>query len=120
MADKMMDGDGGPTPARARRTDPETSHAAAAGVTLKLTENRAAVLRMFGDGDKLTDEEIRRIYRIRNRLDGTTTYPPQSDSGLRTRRSELVKMGLLYDTGERVRNDAGNMCIVWGRVKEGV
>lgn len=89
----------------ARSTDPGTSWAAADSV-MKLTEKRLAVLGLFAFGS-YTDEELRDKY------DATPGLPEQSDSGLRTRRSELVTMGLLLDSGITRLNRAGRNCIVW-------
>ena len=38
----------------------------------------------------------------------------QSDSGLRTRRNELVRMGLLADTGQTRPIRSGRQAILWG------
>jgi len=37
-----------------------------------------------------------------------------SDSGIRSRRSELTAQGLIVDTGDRVKMESGRMSIVWG------
>lgn len=95
-------------PPMARATDPETSHKAAASISqLKMTENRSAVLNLFVSCRQMTDEEFLVLYDRRD------IEPHQSESGLRTRRSELVKMGLLRDSGLRKRNGNGRECIVW-------
>jgi hypothetical protein len=41
-------------------------------------------------------------------------YPRQSESGLRTRRRELVDMGLVVDTGRTETLPSGRKAIVWG------
>lgn len=69
----------------ARATDPETSHKAAASVT-DVTAKQAAVLDVLRHYGPLTDEQIRNYHRAK-------AYPWQSDSGLRTRRKELVELG---------------------------
>ena len=68
--------------AHARRDDPDTSHAAAASVTA-LTATRLAIIDVLATYGPATDETIALHY------DG----PPASPSGLRTRRSELVRAG---------------------------
>lgn len=92
--------------AHARRFDPFTSHEAAASMTpLKLTANRKAVLGLFArEAIPMNDEcWIERYQRSSQRL--PLRYPQQSLSGLRSRRSELVTMGLLKDIGTtKVRN----------------
>ena len=95
--------------AHARRTDPETSHEAAASVK-HLRESQRAVLSMFSPyAFGLTDEELIVKYRT------TGTRPLQSDSGIRTRRSELVHKGWLYDSGDRALTVSGRRTIVWRR-----
>jgi hypothetical protein len=37
-----------------------------------------------------------------------------SDSGIRSRRSELAATGLVIDTGDRKKMASGRMSIVWG------
>ena len=91
--------------AKARRGDPSTSQTAAMSV-LTLTEKRSAVLEMLASGP-LTDEEIQQRYR--------PDMPRQSASGLRTRRSELVRLGLVQDSGTRRSMSTGRLAIVWAR-----
>ena len=92
-------------PPRARNTDPETSHEAAKSLG-DLRPRQRAVVRVFERWGQLTDGELRHLY------DG----PAQSDSGLRTRRSELVALGVLFDTGSRRVTGSGRKSIVWGLV----
>ena len=99
--------------AAARRTDPDTSHAAAASVK-DLTGKQAAVLRIVRllteRNGGATDEQIAAAYSVHIPWDN---LPEQSDSGLRTRRCELVRRGLVVDSGERRLNAAGRKCAVW-------
>lgn len=97
--------DGGPMFARARNTDPGTSHAAAASQRpKKLTKLRRVVLDTFIKYGPMDDTELVR------RVNG---YTP---SGIRTRRSELVSMGLIRDSGRRVRLETGREANVWESV----
>ena len=97
------------TPA-ARASDPETSHQAAKSVS-SLREKQAAVLHVLrGCRMGLSDDGIANTYALHERL------PDQSPSGLRTRRSELVALGLVEDSGERVRLPSGRSAIVWRTV----
>ena len=93
---------------RARRTDPDTSHAAADSVH-DLRASQAAVLWVLTLlGGRATDEQIADAY--------TPDYPrrpQQSPSGLRTRRRDLVDRGVVRDSGERVRLRTGRQAIVW-------
>ena len=63
---------------------------------------------MFEVHGPLTDEELVRRYVA---ADEGLRF--QSPSGLRTRRSELVKAGLLRDTGQRKVGSTGRKMIVW-------
>ncbi len=92
--------------AHARNTDPITSHLAADSVDL--TAGQEEVMRVFAyySGGlsrpvSITDEELVDIALL-------------SPSGARSRRSELVAMGLLVDTGGKVRGDSGRWMIKWG------
>jgi hypothetical protein len=87
--------------ARARHTDPWTSHEAAASVQ-NVTDKQVAVLDCFERHGPMTDEELRGRYH----------GEPQSSSGLRTRRHELVKLGLLHAVGSRM-SATRRTVIVW-------
>lgn len=100
-------------PARARTTDPGTSHAAAASITEDtLRANQAAVLDFLRASGPMTDATLVEAYNGTAWSDGTT-LPRQSQSGLRTRRAELVTAGLVTDTGEREFLASGRKAIVW-------
>jgi hypothetical protein len=89
--------------ARARSTDPETSHFAAASVTNQTTI-RAKIVRILISAE-LTDEEILDGF-IKRGWSGTP-------SGVRTRRCELVESGVVEDSGRRRLTDARRESIVW-------
>ena len=90
--------------ANARRSDPDTSHAAARSLSSdKLRESQEAVLRHFVEHGPMTDVDLSNVYK----------GPPQSPSGLRTRRRELVDRGLMDDTGIRKKLPTGRRGIVW-------
>ena len=73
----------------------------------ELRERQRAVLtvmRLFGP---CTDEELFLTYR-------NSALPRQSASGLRSRRAELVKLGIVEKTGEKRRmKSTGNRANVW-------
>lgn len=90
----------------ARRTDPLTSHLAAASITSeRIRKSQAEVLQLLALGPSCDEGIAERAltYNVR-----------QSPSGLRTRRNELVDLGQVIDSGERVRLRSGRMSIVWG------
>jgi hypothetical protein len=93
---------------RARRTDPQTSHDAAESLDARyIRESQAAVRAFLLIHGPMTQSELCRRY------DGE---PAQSDSGLRTRLSELVQGGLARDTGEKTRLPSGRWAIIWSAV----
>lgn len=104
------------TAAVARATDPETSHAAAASVG-DLREKQYAVLKVLRKRPAYgyTDEELVDAYEAME--DATVSYPHQSPSGIRTRRSELVRLGFVEFSGERRLLCSGRQARVW-RIKK--
>jgi hypothetical protein len=99
----------GPTPAR--RFDPETSHAAAASITLDhVRRSQMAVLRLFAALGRMHDVRLCAVYR---------GPPMQSESGIRTRRRELTDMGFLRKTEFRVILPSGRKAIVWDITESG-
>lgn len=95
---------------RARRSDPETSHEAASSLT-HLRARQAAVLALLRLHGPRTLEELVRDYH-------KSRHTKQSDSGIRTRCSELVFAGLVEDSGERRKTKAGRNAVVWRAVPE--
>lgn len=91
--------------AKARRTDPITSHEAAESVD-NITQTQSYVLRCLRR--PRVDVELVSAYREYK------TAPRASESGIRSRRAELVDRGLVIDTGRRVRLESGRYAIVWG------
>lgn len=90
--------------AHARRSDPHTSHDAAKSLARgTLRASQAAVLSHFHRFGLMTDTDLVNVY----------VGVPQSRSGLRTRRCELVDRGLIEDTGVRKRLPTGRRAIVW-------
>lgn len=89
----------------ARNSDPETSHAAARGV--KVSKGQQQVYDLLKAIGPASDERAYELARQRGMV--------ISPSGLRSRRSELVKQhGKVRDTGQRVKSStSNNMAIVW-------
>ena len=95
--------------AHARTTDPNTSHLAADSITddvirLRQRDVMKALRRVGPCHDPVLIDEIMTGDR----------YLPQSESGIRTRRKELVDKGLVIDTGATVATDSGRKAKVWG------
>lgn len=81
-----------PTEAHARRSDPPTSHAAAKSVA-NMTKKQLAVHALLRRSGPMTDEALVLAYReaVEKRIEfNGVLLPEQSDSGIRTRRSELA------------------------------
>lgn len=98
---------------RARNTDPVESHQAAASVT-KLTEKQDAILALLKSrAGALSDPEIKAIYAQEEIFMG---WPEQSESGLRTRRAELVRKGLVQRAGTTVLS-SGRRAATWEPVE---
>jgi hypothetical protein len=87
---------------RARTTDPDTSHLAAAPDRARDHDRAYALLRMAADG--LTDFEL-----------GNLMSRQQTSAG--KRRGELRDAGLVRDSGQRRRAPSGSMAIVWVAVR---
>lgn len=92
---------------RSRRNDPETSREAARSVTekggtLKPSQiDSLHILRQLGTATQKT---------LELHPDLSKQYSP---SRIRSSVSELVKMGLVADSGQRERLDSGRKAIVW-------
>lgn len=89
----------------ARLTDPETSHEAAESVT-NITPLKQEILQKLMT--PMTDRDLYALLFTSSRLIVT-------ESGVRSRRAELVQAGLVKDTGARQKLNTGRNAIVWGR-----
>lgn len=97
---------------RVRKTDPETSVEAAASVQAKLRASQLAVLLVLGKYPMgATDTELVASYQ--KAMLYHELIPMQSESGIRTRRKELVERGLVMDTGDRDYLPSGRRSIRW-------
>jgi len=93
-----------------RKTDPATSAEAALSIPeVKVKDTQKRILELLKD-KPLTDTEIRVHYLVKL---ATDDWPDVSDSGLRTRRAELVTLGLVEDSLARRRLPSGRYAIVW-------
>lgn len=91
----------------ARNTDPFTSHIAPSSKTTRDTI-RVNVLEVFKKYGPLTDEHLVAIYQ------NTDNYAAATDQGIRTRRSELVREGLIdVKPGAFGTTKTGRRCIIW-------
>lgn len=88
-----------------RTLDPSTSHQAERSVT-GLAESYRIILDLFRKFGPMNDETLIRTWRA-------TAKKQASDSGIRSRRSELAATGLIIDSGDRVKMSSGRNSIVW-------
>ena len=93
--------------AKVRSGGSATSQAAASSASIAMTPKRLAVLNAFKRWGPMTDEQLRTRYAMR------ADVPGQSESGLRTRRSELVRMQQLRDSGTTRKMSTGRQATVW-------
>ena len=94
------------TKAKARKSDPVTSHEAAASVG-NITDTQKVILHLLNK--PMTDVElVETFYKSVNRNNLWA-----SESGIRSRRSELAQQGKVIDTGLREKLPSGRNAIVW-------
>ena len=94
----------------ARVDDPTTSHEAAASVT-HITATQYAIWNLLALKAS-TDSELVSRYHKAMEVD-PETYPKASESGIRSRRAELTRIGSVVDSGERRLTQSGRQAIVW-------
>lgn len=93
----------------ARKSDPYTSHEAAESV-VEVTETQWAIYNLLKK--RMTDQDLIGAYRA---LVSLGKAPMASESGIRSRRAELVELELVQAKGES-KTWSGRKCLVWGRV----
>lgn len=87
---------------RVRRTDPETSRQVPDEPTIRAQQRLVLIELGRAQG---TDQDV-----IESLWDRGVLI---SDSGARTRRCELCRLGLVEDSGERAKTASGRRSIVW-------
>ncbi len=97
-----------PAHTRARADGRETSHEAARFVSPTLTAKQWQVYGAFTAFGPAIHQRIVKVVRERGHK--------QSSSGIRTRTSELVEIGLVRDTGRKAKTEAGFNAVVWEAV----
>lgn len=105
---KVADLEARATKPRARNTDPDTSHRAAKKVKHNITERRRAAFQALQAMGPATDLGLWFYYQTHR---GSKGWPQQSESGLRTRRAELVRLGKIQQSG--VSEITNRKRIVW-------
>jgi hypothetical protein len=92
----------------ARKTDPQTSHDAAASVK-NLTPTKEFILKALNR--PRTDVDLVEAYQ------NMKFAPRASESGIRSRRAELVAQGLVIDSGARIKLPSGRWATIWRRAE---
>jgi hypothetical protein len=100
------------TVAKARNTDPQTSHDAADSVT-DISDTQAAIMLLLRS-TPMCDERLVEQYTYWQPLDG---YPRATPQSIRSRRAELVKKGLVEPAGFKEIMSTGRFGQVWQVVK---
>lgn len=96
-----------------RAGDPDTSQDAAASVDVR--RSQAQVLRVLAELGPSTDEQLVDFFTQSANCGGPYRMSP---SGVRSRRAELVRLGLVQWTGQRACMHTGRMARVWEAVRE--
>jgi len=92
----------------ARITDPITSKEAAASVQ-HISEKMQIIVDILRTGAK-DETEIAEAYNFKVRMGQA---PMSSPSGLRTLRANLVKMGVIEESGKYSKTPSGRRSIIW-------
>jgi hypothetical protein len=95
---------------QARATDPTTSHEAAASVK-NLSRTQSGILGILRQ--PCTDELLIARYQNMVRL-MPELFPRASDSGIRSRRAELFKLGLVEPVGYS-KTKSNRKTIIWSK-----
>lgn len=88
-----------------RTTDPQTSHDAEKSVS-KLAQSYNNIIELFTDHGPMNDAQLIAAWRFR-------FGSKAAESGIRSRRAELVAAGRIEDSGEKIPMESGRMSIVW-------
>ncbi len=98
----------------ARKTDIQTSHDAAASVK-DVTATQQAIMKLI-QLQPMTDQRLVEFYSAQIRMGADAIdFPRASESGIRSRRAELVAKGLIKDSGLREKLDSGRHAVVWSK-----
>jgi len=99
---------------KARHTDPDTSHAAAASIKAREITQLQLFIRTILGALACEDDEL--VRKVQGWSSSSKHYAP---SGIRTRRAELVKMGVVESVG-KVLKSSGRWAYLWKIKKEEV
>lgn len=80
---------------------------------LELTEAQRAILQVLQQDGPMTDEQLENEYARKMNSVYRHQWPKMGPSGPRSRRNELVEMGLAHDSGLRTLNSRGISVKMW-------
>ena len=103
-------------PHHRHRPDAADESVAAAESVTDLTGKQSAVLRLIRQEGPLSDHRMVELYLARFREEG---WPEQSESGLRTRRSELYRRGWLAKDAGKALLPSGRYAARWRTLRPG-
>jgi len=86
---------------------------ASRGPVRKFTAHHLGVVYLLAELQGATHVRLRRSWDAKSSRAGTAAWPWISDSGIRTRCSELVSWGLVEDTGARGQSPTGRPSAIW-------
>lgn len=102
------------TKAKARMSDPSTSHDAARSITTDhLSETQSAIMVILRE-TPMCDEKLIEQFRVWEQLG---RFPKASDQSIRSRRAELVRSGFVEYAGFDERMTTGRFGRVWRVVR---
>jgi hypothetical protein len=100
----------------ARSGDPITSFAAGVRAIMGASKVRPVVLELVTDHGPMTHDDVIAAYHTKVVLDPDT--PRSSDSGIRTRLSELTRFGLVEAAEDLSKSNYGNAAKQWVAVPQ--
>lgn len=80
---------------------------------MELTPAQRAILQVLQQDGPMTDEQLDNEYARKMNSVYRHQWPKMGPSGPRSRRNELVEMGLAYDSGMRTLNSRGISVKMW-------
>ena len=92
---------------KSRWDNPSTSREAAESIGLeKISQMQERIIQVFTfNGGEMPDEKLVELYH--------SYWDEGTDQGIRSRRGELVRKGLIFDSGRRGTTRYGRSCVIW-------
>lgn len=84
----------------------------------KFGTSEEAAISMEAKVPRLRDRVLTKIKQLDLTADEVAYLLDETPFAIRPRLSELLKMGMIFDTGKRYNNESGRKAIVWGAKHE--